>query len=338
MRSWGPNNHRLTTATAARIILFALLIAALPCKFAHASNAGFGDLLVSAGGLQNRVSLYDGGSGALKVGNFAWDGGLILNGAQGVSYGPSGQLYVASSNLNQIVRFNGITGTFTDLVVASGSGGLMQPYGINIRNGNLFVASYGTNSIKRYDATTGAFLGDFVTAGSGGLNKPTSISFGPDNNLYVSSSGNDRVLKYDGASGAFIGVFVTAGSGGLDRPIDMTFGPGNNLFVTSSLTNSVLQYDGANGAFINTFVPSGGVSDLQNPWGIGFNNGNLYVASRDTSTVKRFDANTGTFLNNFAQPLAPSAGFITFAPVPEPATLALIAIGAVGFLRSRRRG
>ena len=316
-------------------LIIAIGAAMLPSSAALAASAGFGDLLVSAGGLQNRVGLYDGATGALKVGNFAWDGGLMLNGAQGLAYGANGAtLYVASSNLNQIVRYNGVNGTFSDLVVASGSGGLMQPYGLILRNNDIFVASYGTNSIKHYN-TSGAYLGDFVTSGLGGLLKPTSLAFGPDGQLYVASSGNDKVLKYDGATGAFVGTFIASGSGGLDRPIDVKFGSDNNLYVSSSLTNSVLKYDGATGAFVSTFVAGGGAADLQNPWGLGFNGGNLYVASRDTNLVKRFDAATGTFLGNFAQPLAPSAGFITFSTAPEPATIGLLAVGLL-MLRRRR--
>lgn len=321
--------------------LLALFASAFGARSAFAGSSDIGDLLVSIGGVGNRVMLYDGQSGGIKNPTFAYNGGFPLNGAQGLAFGPGGSLYVASQNLDSIVKFDGITGTFQQLIVNSGAGGLSQPHGLTIHNNQIFVSSFGTNGVKRYDAITGAFIGDFVAGGSGGLDGPTGLIFGPDGNLYVSSSNSDQVLKYNGNTGAFMGIFASPNRGAansLDRPIDLKFGPDGNLYVASSGNDSVLRFDGSNGGFLNTFVPSGGVADLQNPWGIAFKGDVLYVASRDTHSVKMFGGN-GSFTGNFTQPFAsPLAQYLAFnTAVPEPATLLLLAGGTVLALRRRSR-
>lgn len=321
--------------------LVALVASAFGAQSAFAVSADIGDLYVSIGGVGNRVMLYDGQDGSLKNPTFAYSGGFPLNGAQGLAFGPGGSLYVSSQNLDSIVKFDAMTGTFQQLIVGSGAGGLSQPHGLTIHNNQIFVSSFGTNGVKRYDAITGAFIGDFVAGGSGGLDGPTGLIFGPDGNLYVSSSNSDQVLKYNGGTGAFMGVFASPSresNGGLDRPIDLKFGPDGNLYVASSGNDSVLRYNGTNGSFVDTFVPSGGVADLQNPWGLAFKDDTLYVASRDTHSIKMFGG-AGNFAGTFTQPFAsPLAQYLAFnTSVPEPATLLLLAGGTVLALRRRSR-
>jgi len=184
-------------------------------------------------------------------------------------FGPDGNLYVGDvGNVAQggsaIRRYDGHTGAFIDVFVASGAGGLTQPgdpqFFVFGPDGNLYVASQATHRILRFSGITGAFLDAFVPAGSGGLDAPSGLTFGPDGNLYVGSTTRNTILRFDGTSGAFIDVFVSAGSGGLTVPVGLAFGPDGNLYVASAENNgngSVLRYDGHTGAFLDAFVPTG---------------------------------------------------------------------------------
>src|SRR5437867_5349289 len=97
-------------------------------------------------------------------------------------------LLVASSNSDNVLRYNETTGAFIGAFVPAASGGLDFTIGLTMGpDGNLYVGSHYSNSILRYSGATGTFLGTLVSSGSGGLNGVTGLAFGPDLNLYVGS-------------------------------------------------------------------------------------------------------------------------------------------------------
>ena len=58
------------------------------------------------------------------------------------SWAGDGNLYVASQGSNEVLRYNGITGTFIDDFVTAGLGGLTWPTGLIFGpDENLYVAS-----------------------------------------------------------------------------------------------------------------------------------------------------------------------------------------------------
>ena len=63
-----------------------------------------------------------------------------------------------------VVRYDGATGTFRDLLVPAWWWGLRTPQSLDFGPDNqLYVSSRATNQILRYNATTGTFLDAFVT-------------------------------------------------------------------------------------------------------------------------------------------------------------------------------
>ncbi len=244
-----------------------------------------------------------------NVGAFVAQGSGGLSSPRDLVQGPDGNVYVASSGTNSVMRYTP-TGQLLGTFVAAGSGGLSSPFGLAFGpDGNLYVGSEGTNAIYKYSGTTGAFVGTFVSAGSGGLNDPKSLVFGSDGNLYVSSHTSGSILRYEGPGGANPGAplpvtgqsgatFVAAGSGGLHGPKELLFGPDGSLYVSSGVTNfAVLRFDGTTGNYLNTVVAPG-VGGLQNPTGLAFDqDGRLYVADLATNAIHRFDS-LGNYLDD----------------------------------------
>lgn len=204
----------------------------------------------------------------------------------------AGELLVASSGNNKLLRYDSNSGAFLGALVVGG--GMNAPAALcHASMNSVLVASYATNRVRRYDAQTGAFMGDFVSASSGGLAGPSAICFAPDGNLLVASSQGGALLRYDGVSGAFLGTLVDA-SVGLGLIGGFTYGPEGDLYVASITRNAVLRFDAQSGAPLGIFAqgPAGG---LTKPRGLVFDvQGRLLVASEGPHPVLRFK-NDGSF-------------------------------------------
>ncbi|HEV8661506.1 MAG TPA: hypothetical protein VGS96_23145 [Thermoanaerobaculia bacterium] len=163
-----------------------------------------------------------------------------------IAFGPDGNLYVTNYDScvmgpngctgfkSEIVRFDGLSGDFVDVLATTGQGGLGMPWDIAFGpDGALFVANIGqvANNILRFERPSARVraVRNFSSAVFAALSGfyPLAIAFGPDQNLYVSDSDGSggRILRFDGKSGAFIDVFVPTVDGG---PRGIVFSPGPN--------------------------------------------------------------------------------------------------------------
>lgn len=255
------------------------------------------DLLVSTGA---GVLRYDGVAGVSK-GVFASGEGLGL--PTGIRFGPDGHLYVGNVGPDNVLKFDGKTGTL--LGVAAAHPDLHHPRQVAFQNGQLLVSSRGKHRVLCFDLANGKYVGPFskvqpsyTIAGitEDGLSQPFGLIHDPGGNILVASHGTDTVRRYDSLTGEFIDTFACGH--GLVQPRNIVYGPDGNLYVTSG-NDRVLRYNGKSGAFIDTFVTphSGGLKD---PYGLEFGaDGNLYVISGGTNSVNRYDGYTGDFLNAF---------------------------------------
>ena len=241
----------------------------------------------------------------------AGSGGLKR--AIGIDFGPDGKLFVASYNSDEVMRYQGPSGSSPGapagistsrkspaaVFVKAGLGGLDAPEYLRFgpdRNGDqvndLYVVSSTKNQVLCYCGKEGVSLGVFVTTSTNGLYHPVGLVFGPDSNndgvtdLYV--GGGNSVHCYSGANGTFIKALDPDNIGGLVAPEGLAFDSDGKLYVSSSGTDQVLRYDNADEIF-EEFVWAGS-GGLDEPTGLAFGpDGNLYVSSRITNEVLRYN-------------------------------------------------
>lgn len=195
----------------------------------------------------NLVSRYDGETGAY-LGSF----GTGLAGPTGITFGPDGMLYVASSGNNQIHKYNPDTGQ--RISIFSNVSALGRPFSIVFgADKNLYVSSSSQNRVLKLSGVNGGFLG---FASTGNLSTPIGLNFGPDGRLWVCSSGTDSVVRFN-SNGSFHSTFASGPT--IDLTTDIAF-KGNVAYIAATVPGHIARYNATTGAFIDVFakLPDGG--------------------------------------------------------------------------------
>lgn len=191
------------------------------------------------------------GGGTLSV--FVSGGGLSR--PERLAYGPDGHLYVSNRNGDEVLKFDGVTGS--SLGGFSSGGGLLRPTGLAFspHTNNLLVASSSTDQILEYEASTGLFLGVFASGGL--LDDPHGIRFGPDGDLYVAANDSDAVIRYDGHTGLLVANVITGAS--ISLPQAVAFLDSNTMLVASEGNKNIVTIDLVTQTVIDQAAAGGGL-------------------------------------------------------------------------------
>lgn len=152
-------------------------------------------------------------SSTTTIGRFNLSGGPVMEsivGTNGPGYGNyssiggiasdiQGNLYVADTNANKIVKYP-VSGSPSEWGGAGDADGKFnKPIGIAVGPDNLiYVVDSGNNRIQSF-TSGGVFVTKFGQSGSGefgDFKNPKNIAFDQDGNMYVMDGGNDRVQKF----------------------------------------------------------------------------------------------------------------------------------------------
>jgi sugar lactone lactonase YvrE len=271
----------------------------------------------AAGNPPDAVEKIDSG-GNRSIFALGGDTGRPLWGAEGLAFDSSGNLYVASYDNGNVVKYDG-NGNAT--IFASG---LLQPTGLVFDgSGNLYVACYGDGS------GTNGTIQKFDTNGNGStfasfLRSPEALAYA-NGNIYVSNYGFGQILKYD--SNGNVSLFAS-----VNTPEGLAFDSSGNLLVAS--------YGSGNNGVIDKLDSNGNVSffaNAQYPKGLAFDSiGNLYAANVNGGLIEKYDSNGNgsVFVSDLLVPR-----YIAMQ-VPEPSTwsLLLFAVVSLAGIRIGRSG
>lgn len=322
----------LDSVCAASIVL--LVVLGLGVLSAPSARA---DLLYVTLG-NNKVVTYDGslGSAANVEGSeqtFINTDLTNLPTPYGIARDASGNVYVANTNQDFVSKFDS-SGNYVSRITSEGGAG---PFALAFNAaGDLWVSNSYDGSLTRYNSA-GA-LQQTVTGSAQELTRPRGIALNAAGNLYAAvftSDGinpptNNSISSFSGA-GAYLAT-ISGTAGELNGPYGVAINNAGNLYVTNA---------GGSPQSISIFDPAGvyqssiTTGNLALPIGIGIGFfGDVYVANYNNNTISKFNS-AGGFEFSWNTPSAP--GGLAVVPVPEPATLGLVAFAGLGGLVALRR-
>lgn len=205
-----------------------------------------------------------------------------LNAPTAVALDAAGNLYIADSGANLILRVDAATLAVTTVAgdgtlgysgqgVAATTAQMNTPSGIAATpDGTLYIADTGNNVIRRVDSRTGIITTVAGTAATGGysgdggqatlatLNAPFSVALDDYQNLYIADTGNNVIRMVNSITGiirtaAGNGNTGFSGDGGpatqasLDKPLAVTVDAAANLYIADATNAVIRRVDAASG-------------------------------------------------------------------------------------------
>lgn len=257
-----------------------------------------------------------------------------------VQFDNKGNLYVADNLTSKVVKVDANNAITTFATFANGA---INPAGFdfNQTTGKLTLANYLNSQVVQYTppSTTATNFAGVAQ----GVQGPFDVATDSLGNTYIVNVDNQRVIKID--SGGNSTIFADAADG-LFSPLSLAVDASNNVYVADVLTSTIRKF---NPAGVGT-VFAGLAQGIVSPTGMAFDDGgNLMVANYlGNNVLKITPAGASSVFTTASLPWGvsvfrtptfsvPLGGAGGFAPVPEPSSWCLLAIGAAALALWRHR-
>ncbi|MBN1155571.1 NHL repeat-containing protein [candidate division KSB1 bacterium] len=207
-----------------------------------------------------------------SIGNEAIDGNR-LNNPQSISVDIEGNLYIADTDNNRILKLK-VDGTPLTIVGGFGWGKEQFDTPLDICAKSLldvFIADFNNQRIERYDKDLN-YISSLYPSDSGDPNMtfgyPSAVSISQHGELIIIDSDNNRLIKINsfGESELSFGDFA-GGSGKLDDPAQIDINSKDMIYVTDRAAGKIICYD-----YFGNYLCELGTSVLAKPYGIFIDN------------------------------------------------------------------
>lgn len=198
-----------------------------------------------------------------------------LKNPHGIFVGTDGQVYVADSGNNQIVRID------PDCKIERfGEKQLNEPSSIYVdTRGRIYVSDAGNDRIIRMNDFNGK---GWVTFGE--FRKPRKIFVDAQNRIYVGDYGNGRIVQIDQNSNRRTILPLRNRTKEFSSPADVTVDSKGRIYVADEADKRIVRVDNMNG---DGWIDWQGTSQdkLQQPVSIFSHNDKLYVTDSERQSV-----------------------------------------------------
>ena len=217
-----------------------------------------------------------------------WTPSLVskgLNNPAGVAVDNSGNLYIANSGANSIVKVNALTQSKTTLNVPNGS--FNFPTGVAVDgDGNVYIADYLYNIIQKYDIQAGTLTQLNIS----GLNSPYGVALDKNNNVYVANSKANTIVVYNQA----VPSQSIISSPLLNNPTGVAVDASLNIYVANCGGNSILffGYNSLTSTYNSAveILTQSSFPTLSGPVALAVDRfGALYITNTGDNTILKYD-------------------------------------------------
>ena len=173
-----------------------------------------------------------------------------LNFPNGVAVDGSGNVYIADTDNNRVLKETLSAGSYTQSIVAdAASGGLYVPYAVAVDgSGNVYIADTGNGRVLMETLSASGYTQSIVAdAASGGLDYPERVAVDGSGNVYIADTGNNRVLMETLSAASY--TQSTVPTSGLEDPTGVAVDGSGNVYIADSGNSRVLMETLSNGNF-----------------------------------------------------------------------------------------
>ncbi len=202
----------------------------------------------------------------------------------GLTVDLAGNLYIADTNNNQVLKETLSGGSYTQSVIANG---LYYPSGVAVDGvGDVYIADTYNDRVLKETLSGGSYTQSVLVTG---LNQPQGIAVDGSGNVYIADSNNNRVLKETLFQGSY--TQTTIGSG-LSYPFRVTVDGSGNIYIADS-NNGRVVLETLSGA---SYTQSTIVSGLYYPGSVAVDaGGDVYIADTDNNRVLKEAPSGGSY-------------------------------------------
>jgi len=231
------------------------------------------------------------------VANAANDG---LFHASGVAVDGSGNVYVADSGNDRVLKETLSAGGYIQSVVANAANnGLGSPAGVAVDgSGNVYIADYEYSQVLKETTSAGGYTQSVVANSTdNGLSGPAGIAVDGGGNVYIADLSNSRVLKETLSADSYTqSVVANAASNGLSAPWGVAVDRSGNVYIADFMNYRVLKETLSAGDYTQSVVANAATNGLFLPYGVAVDrSGNVYIADSANNRVLKETFSEGTY-------------------------------------------
>jgi probable HAF family extracellular repeat protein len=291
--------------------------------------------IMTAGTAEAQDYLYVCQSQANIVSKYTTSGGIVDETLITGLYIPTDLAFDKNGNLLVLENSNRRIGLYTtsgDTINASFISTPFYPHNFALDgDGNIYVTgggSFGAPSrIAKYTTSGTVVSHSFITTG---LSSPAGIACDMNGNLFVANSGNGTIAQFT-TSGAVVNTALVSGLG---YPVDLVYDGAGHLFLADQ-QRGVREYTTSGELVAANLTPG-----FYGSCSIALDGrGNLFAGGPNASypvPIGQFTI-SGEVVNPALITGIRTPYGLLVGPIPEPASLALLATGGLALLRRRRR-